>query len=168
MPSVHSFPPVAGNNARCLILGSMPGKASLQVARYYAHPRNAFWYIMADVLEFDMELGYDDRCNKLIENRIAIWDVLKSCTRTSSLDSDIDDSSIVANDLAVFLGEHEDVELICFNGAKAEQVFRKHILDTLNRVPATVRMPSTSPAHAAMTVAEKTSQWRDAISRIQV
>jgi hypoxanthine-DNA glycosylase len=141
----------------------MPGVESLQRQQYYAHPRNAFWPIMAELFQFSLELGYRQRCQCLVEHRVAVWDVLKTCTRSGSLDSAIVSSSIVANDFAGFLELHPRIRLICFNGATAEQAYRRHVLPGLSGAPASIRLqrlPSTSPAHAAMTLAEKTAQWR--------
>ena len=83
---VHSFPPISDPASRVLILGSMPGKASLRAKQYYAHPQNAFWRIVAALLEFDAAAPYELRVEALRKSRIALWDVMKSCTRESSLD----------------------------------------------------------------------------------
>ncbi|MEL7313129.1 MAG: DNA-deoxyinosine glycosylase, partial [Pseudomonadota bacterium] len=74
----HSFPPIAGREARVLILGSMPGQASLDAQQYYAYPRNTFWRIMAELVGFDVSLSYAERCDALIGARVAVWDVLQS------------------------------------------------------------------------------------------
>ncbi|MHB1590463.1 MAG: DNA-deoxyinosine glycosylase, partial [Sulfuricella sp.] len=132
MPYVHSFPPIADARARVLILGSMPGKLSLQAQQYYAHPRNAFWHILGELVGAHADLTYQTRMRVLKANGIALWDVLKSCTREGSLDSDIDDASIIANDFASFHRAHPDIAYIFFNGAKAEACYRKHVLPSLD------------------------------------
>lgn len=160
------FPAIAGHNARILILGSMPSIKSLEHQQYYAHPRNAFWPIMSKVFNFDKALSYEQRCNNLIKNHIAVWDSIKTCHRQGSLDQNIDSSSMTANDFSVFLLNHPDIEHILFNGAKAEQVFNNYVLTTLDEQHANItrlRLPSTSPAHAAMNFEKKLESWKDAI-----
>lgn len=146
-----SFPPVAAPDARLLILGSMPGVASLNAQRYYAHPRNAFWPIMATLLGFAVDTPYERRLQHLLAARIALWDVLASCYRPGSLDSAIDPASQVANDFDRFLRKHPHIQRICFNGGKAAQSFRRQVLPTLTRTDLDfVQLPSTSPAHASL------------------
>lgn len=160
---VHSFTPIAAPDATRLILGSMPGKRSLAERQYYAHPQNSFWKILAHLLEFDPTLPYAARCAALTTGRVALWDVLAACTRTSSLDSDIVESSIVANDFAAFLARHRQIRAIYFNGAKAETSFARHVLPSLPSSLQTIarrRLPSTSPAHAAMRFEAKLDAWR--------
>jgi hypoxanthine-DNA glycosylase len=159
---VHSFAPVADESSELLILGSMPGKASLRAGQYYAHPRNAFWKIMAALFEIDAAAPYEHRVATLRERRIALWDVLASCTRATSLDSHIDESSIVVNDFAGFLRAHERIRSVWFNGAKAEQLYRTHVLSGLAGAGELQyhRLPSTSPAHASMSQAAKVEAWR--------
>jgi hypoxanthine-DNA glycosylase len=158
---IYSFPPIAAADARLLILGSIPGLASLKAAEYYAHPRNLFWPIMGQLLGVEPELAYPQRCDSLTSSGIAVWDVLKSCHRQGSLDAAIRPASIVTNDFAGFLGSHPHISRIYFNGATAEQTFRKWVLPTLDaRQLILQRLPSTSPAHAALSFADKLDKWR--------
>lgn len=162
MSHVHSFAPLSQPDATRLILGSMPGKASLAAGRYYAHPRNAFWQLMAALLRWPEATPYAARCEALLAEGIAVWDVLKTCTRTSSLDSDIDPASIVVNDFAAFFAAHPRIERIYFNGGTAEQIWRRHVLSALPpqwKNVETLRLPSTSPAHAALPFDEKLQRW---------
>lgn len=165
--SAHAqgFAPVARSDARLLILGSMPGQASLQAQAYYAHPRNAFWRILADVLGFAPDLPYADRLMILQANGIALWDVLAACHRPGSLDADIDDASMVVNDFAGFLQQHPHITRVCFNGAKAESSWRKQVQPVLDLSLEFLRLPSTSPAHAGMPYEAKRALWADALTQ---
>ncbi|NQY27188.1 MAG: DNA-deoxyinosine glycosylase [Piscirickettsiaceae bacterium] len=163
VPASISFPPIAGKDAQILILGSMPGIKSLQEQQYYAHPRNAFWPIMASLYDFDLSLDYAARCQQLVDNKVAIWDVLKSCCRQGSLDQAIETDSIVANDFLAFLTQYPKIKSICFNGTKAEQVFHRYVLPTLTTAQQQIirhKLPSTSPAHATQSFDDKLSQWQ--------
>lgn len=159
---LRSFPPIESRAARVLVLGSMPGAMSLRLQQYYGHPQNAFWKIMADLVGFGAAANYEERTAALIRNKVALWDVLAACTREGSLDSAIDDSSIVANDFADFFKAHPHVQRVCFNGAKAEAVYCKHVLPrlTTKRAIEYLRLPSTSPAHAGMSLGRKAEAWR--------
>ncbi len=162
MPQIHSFPPVSNAQARLLILGSMPGKQSLAQQQYYANPANAFWKIMGDLVGAHPSLAYPERLAVLKASGIALWDVLASCERESSLDAHIKAES--ANDFAAFFARHTHITQVCFNGAKAEQSFRKFVLGKQTLPPLTFhRLPSTSPAHAGMRYAEKLQVWRAAL-----
>jgi double-stranded uracil-DNA glycosylase len=162
--SAQCFAPVAADDARILILGSMPGQASLRATQYYAHQRNAFWPIMAALFDAGIERQYADRLALLQRQGIALWDVLASCERPGSLDADIEPDSIVVNDFAGFFDRHTRLQRIVFNGTTAEQCFRRHVdAATANRVPDRRRLPSTSPAHAGMRFADKLERWREAL-----
>jgi TDG/mug DNA glycosylase family protein len=159
---VHSFRPIADAASRVLVLGSMPGKVSLAANQYYAHPRNVFWKLMEELLGVEAEAPYRQRVAALRAEGVALWDVLKTCTRTTSLDSDIVPSSAVPNDFHRFLVRHPAIALVCFNGARAEHEYRKQVLPAL---PDSIdvayrRLPSTSPANAAIPYRTKRSAWR--------
>jgi TDG/mug DNA glycosylase family protein len=159
----ESFPPIADGRARVLVLGSMPGRASIRAGEYYAHPRNLFWALMQAILAIPRDAPYAVRCDALRERRIAVWDVLATCTRPGSLDSAIDDATAVPNDFGAFLERHRGLQAIGFNGAKAEQVFTRRVVPVLG--PAArrldrVRLPSTSPANASVSFDAKLSAWR--------
>lgn len=140
----------------------MPGAASLAAARYYAHPRNLFWPLVGAILGIAPDLPYAERTRALTARGYALWDVLGACRRVGSLDSAIANDTLEVNDLPGFLAAHRDIRRIFFNGAKAEQLFRRHVGPRLDgdSAPACFRLPSTSPAHAAMTHAAKLAAWR--------
>ncbi len=165
---VCSFPPIARKDAKVLILGSMPGVASLAANQYYAHPRNAFWGIMDALFEAGPDLAYTNRVARLMTQRIAVWDVLKTCVRGGSLDSSIVEETIVPNDFAEFFAVHRKIEKVCFNGTKAENAFRRYVLPGLTGIKARVefvRLPSTSPAHAGQSFEKKLAAWRKGLNR---
>ena len=160
------FPPIADKNAQIVILGSMPSVKSLEQQQYYAHPRNAFWSIMSALFDLEKELDYSQRCEQLITNNIAIWDVLKSCQRQGSLDKDIEKNSLIANDFNAFFQHHPNIQHILFNGGKAEHVFKQYVeplLEASFQHIRQTRLPSTSPAHAAITFEQKRVYWEKAL-----
>ncbi len=146
----------------------MPGEESLKQQCYYAHPRNAFWYIMSHTLNFDNNIHYDAKINLLKTNSIALWDVLKRCHRSGSLDSAIQSSSIEINDFEDFFHHHSAIQYVFFNGVKAEQEYKKRVIPTLKNVHSTIqyhKFTSTSPAMAACTKEEKLVEWKTTIEK---
>lgn len=167
---ISSFPPVADADARVLILGSMPGVASLQAQRYYAHPRNAFWPLMGELLGFDSQLEYAQRLRALRSAGIALWDVLAHCERPGSLDSDIVAASIVANDFAGFFRRHRHIGQVFFNGGTAALAFRRHAVPLLGERHDELRfatLPSTSPANAGVSLARKRGAWSAVVEALK-
>ena len=161
MTRVRSFAPIADCSATRLILGSMPGVASLRAGQYYAHPRNLFWRILGELVGMDPGKPYADRVGALAASGIALWDVLKSCTRPGSLDTAIVKDSMVPNDFAAFFARHPLVRRVYFNGSTAELVYRRQVLPRVSADALEyVRLPSTSPAHAALSYADKLAAWR--------
>ena len=142
MSECQSFDPVADTDSRLLILGSMPGVRSLQMQQYYGHPQNRFWPLVT----------------MLLDNRIALWDVLGYCEREGSLDSDI--TCEQPNDLAGFLQNHPQIHTICCNGGKAAAAFKKYTrqLD-LQRITVHF-LPSTSPANARWSLTKLLEAWQ--------
>ncbi|MDO8827137.1 DNA-deoxyinosine glycosylase [Methylophaga sp.] len=162
-----SFPAIVGLTPRILILGSMPGMESLKQQRYYAHPRNAFWPVMTSFFGQSDLLGYEQRCDILKQQQIAVWDVLKSCRRPGSLDQHIETESIITNDFVALLQRHPTIGQIFFNGGKAEQLFKRYVMKQLESAGILLdyqRLPSTSPAHAAMSYEMKQKLWHQALS----
>lgn len=170
---LRGFPPIARADARVLILGSMPGGASLAAARYYAHPRNTFWPIIGALLDWPADADYAARSQWLCEAGIALWDVLRECHREGSLDTAIEPGSMRLNDFSGFLRRHQQIRCIACNGTLAERLFRTQALPVLRRElwtghaaaePTLLRLPSTSPAHAGRSHAAKLEAWRAALS----
>jgi double-stranded uracil-DNA glycosylase len=159
--NVCCLTPVEDANATLLILGSMPGKASLCAGQYYAHPRNLFWHIMGELVGAFPALPYEERTRVLRSAGIALWDVLESCARGTSLDSDIENRSLVLNNFAAFFAEHPKTTHVYFNGAKADACYRRRVLPIIKeKSVAYARLPSTSPANASMSYAHKLLAWR--------
>jgi len=160
MKLIHGFPPVADASARMLILGSMPGKKSLSEKQYYANSNNAFWKLMGDLFGAGPELPYEQRKQRLKKSGVALWDVMASCEREGSLDSAIA-PDFIPNDFHSFFANHRNISRVFFNGSKAEHSFLKQVLPTLTAQPLEYkRLPSTSPAHAARSYAQKLAAWR--------
>ena len=159
--AVCSFPPIENSAARALVLGSMPGAASLLAGRYYAYPHNAFWSIMGELFGAGPTVSYQKRILILKRSGIALWDVMASCIREGSLDADIDEESIVPNDFHVFFAAHPQVKHVFFNGAKAERCFHRYVRPHLSDVGLIfTRLPSTSSAHASLSLPDKLKAWR--------
>ena len=157
------FAPIARADADTLILGSLPGRRSLELQQYYAHPQNAFWKLVAAIFECEGALPYERAVKLLERNRIALWDVLAAAERPGSLDSSIVHTSAQANDFALFFRTHRRIRRVFFNGRKAEQMYLRFVLPRLAGEFADIRyerLPSTSPAHAGMTFARKLGRWR--------
>jgi len=160
MTIAQSFPPIIGTSPKILILGSSPGIISLKKQQYFAHPRNAFWPIMAELFSIDVSLGYEhcvEQCQKL---PLVIWDSLKQCRREGSLDSAIEKESVVANDFAGLFTQYSQIQHVFCNGGSSYQWFKRLALPTLLTNPKVVQLPSTSPAHAAMSFEQKLKHWR--------
>ena len=158
---IRSFHPIAGRDARVLILGSMPGRKSLAARQYYAHRQNAFWRIVGGLLAVQPLAPYRKRICALKTARIALWDVLRSCTRDGSMDAGIDRDSEIANDFRAFFRSHRQISHVFFNGAKAAASFRRKVLPGLEvRTLRYIQLPSTSPANASIAYERKRQAWR--------
>ncbi|AGA91968.1 G:T/U mismatch-specific DNA glycosylase [Thioflavicoccus mobilis 8321] len=157
-----AFPPIVGDRPKTLILGSMPGEASLRRQQYYGHPSNAFWPIMAGLLGIAPNADYAERTAALVAAGIALWDVMAECERRGSLDTAIRPASIRVNDFQAFFDTHTDIDLVAFNGGTAEREYHRRVQPGLSpaaQTIATCRLPSTSPAYAGMSLADKARAW---------
>ena len=162
MTRVQSFAPILGKHPRILILGSMPGIASLEAVQYYAHPRNIFWPIMADLFSIDAETDYARRIAQISEAPVILWDTLKRCDRPGSLDASIKRDTVEANDIPGLLTEFPEVRAVACNGATSANYFRRLVMPQISAEIEIelLPMPSTSPANASMTFAQKLAAWQ--------
>ena len=159
MSECQSFAPVAAADSRLLILGSMPGVRSLQLQQYYGHPQNRFWPLLALLLSYTkVPDAYAEKKQMLLENRIALWDVLGYCQREGSLDSDITGEQ--PNDLAGFLKQHPQIHTICCNGGKAAAAFKKYTKQVDLQGITVHCLPSTSPANARWRLPMLLEAWQ--------
>jgi len=155
--------PVVSKNTGVLILGSMPSETSLLRQQYYGHPRNAFWSIMSDLFNLDPGLCYQRRKEMLLENGIAVWDVLQSCKRFGSLDSNIQLATIRINDFTDFFSKYKSIKQVFFNGRMAEKLYQKQVLPTFGHCFCYLEyqcLPSTSPAYASLKLEQKIEAWK--------
>jgi hypoxanthine-DNA glycosylase len=163
------FDPIAGPDARVLILGTLPGAVSLASCEYYAQPRNVFWRIMGELAGASLELPYAERVGRLVASRIAVWDVCACAGRRGSADAAIRSDTIRPNDFATFFRTHPDIELICFNSAKAAELFRRLVSPTVESPAKSIRqvvLPSTSPANARNVVRAQAGGVANWVTRI--
>ena len=160
---------MAQKDAEVLILGSMPGEESLRRNEYYGNPRNSFWEIMGILFGFNPGLNYNERVNVLKKNRIALWDVMKECERSGSLDTGIKGESIVENDFISFYSLFPAIRAVFFNGSRAEKEYMKRVLPGLSGLKYKIRhlrLPSTSPAMTRLSLNDKILIWSGIRSKI--
>ena len=160
---VFSFQPRVAVDCRVLILGTAPSEKSLALQQAYAHAQNLFWPFMCELFSVGPEMEYLERIARLQCAGIGIWDVLKHCERLGSLDSSIVRGSEVPNAIAELLLTHPQISALAFNGGKAFELFKRHILPRFD-APQIARvqllpLPSTSPANASIGRAEKLRRW---------
>jgi len=156
------FDPIASTDARVLILGSLPSRQSLQRNEYYGNPQNAFWRVMGELFGAGPDISYQDRAAKLKRCGIAVWDVLRSSVRPGSMDAAIEPATAAPNDFQTFFDEHTMLELLCFNGKKAAELYQRLVavqgITSIGNIEFRT-MPSTSPAYASMNLDEKVRHW---------
>jgi hypoxanthine-DNA glycosylase len=152
-----SFAPIVDARTRTLILGSLPGAASLAAGRYYANPRNQFWRLVGDAIGVALEpLAYRDRLATLLSHGIGLWDVIASAERPGSLDAAIRDAD--ANDLARLVDTLPRLATIAFNGATAARIGTAALGSRATGLRL-LRLPSSSPAHT-LSIDRKGEAWR--------
>jgi hypoxanthine-DNA glycosylase len=154
----RSFKPSIDINSEILILGSMPGVKSLEEQQYYAHPQNRFWKVMGCICNEPKlyEFDYENKLKTLLKNNISLWDMISSCKREGSLDSDIQNEK--PNDIRNLLKIYPNIKTICLNGNKAYSAFKKHFPDLLGKYTC-YKMPSTSPANAGYNLDRLITEW---------
>ncbi len=173
----QSFEPLVGQRIHTLILGTMPGKKSLQLQQYYAHPRNALWPIVCALVTGDKprydihhQLTYEQRCDLVTGAGFALWDVLETCERPGSLDGAIVRKTEQPNAIADLISVHPELHTIVCNGRTAEALFKRHIQAQLDasardvQDPLVVCVPSTSPAMASLSLDDKFSIWQESLN----
>jgi hypoxanthine-DNA glycosylase len=151
----HPFLPVYDEDSRLLILGSFPSVRSRECGFYYTHPRNRFWEILSIITKTDkIPVGIDEKKTMLLENKIALWDVIKSCTIDGSADHSIKNAT--KSDLKVIL-KNSDIKQIFLNGDKAYRLYKKHWLTHISI--EIMKLPSSSPANASYNLARLIAAW---------
>lgn len=140
---ISSFPPIIDSESKILILGSIPGVKSLEKQQYYAHPQNKFWRIIFELFNEEFTEDYRERVEILKKHHIGLWDVIDSCERKGSLDSEIRNEE--ANQIAALLEQHPNIRAIFCNGGKSYQNLQK-MLGKNYQLPL-FQLPSTSPLH---------------------
>ncbi|WP_152640440.1 DNA-deoxyinosine glycosylase [Xanthomonas sp. MUS 060] len=161
-PLLQGLPAQIRDDCRVLVLGSMPGAASLQQARYYAHPRNRFWPLMATLCGFDPALDEMQRLRALHLAGIGLWDVIGQCQRRGSLDAAIVRGSEVPNPLPQRIAQLQHLCAIACNGAAAARAFARFVQpQLLPRDPPLhlLKLPSTSPANAGFALPRLLQAW---------
>ncbi|WET50962.1 DNA-deoxyinosine glycosylase [Chryseobacterium indologenes] len=152
---ISSFPPLIDDQSEIIILGSIPGVKSLEMQQYYAHPQNKFWKIILELLNEEFTEDYFKRIKTLKKHHIALWDVIDSCERKGSLDSEIKNEE--ANQIAALLEEYPNVKAIFCNGGKSYKNLQK-LLGKDYKLPVFL-MPSTSPLHT-ISFERKFEEWK--------
>lgn len=156
MSRKSAFDPVVDHDTRLLILGSLPGDASLAAGQYYAHPRNAFWRLVGGPAGRDLvALPYPDRLAVLRAVGIGLWDVIARAERPGSLDQAIRNAE--AADLRRLVAGLPRLQAVAFNGATAARIGRRSLAGIHSLT--LVDLPSSSPAHASRSLADKTAAW---------
>lgn len=155
MSYVESFYPIIDATSRVLVLGSMPGVQSIIEQRYYANPHNQFWRIIYSLFMTPLDLDYDTRIQFIRKKGIALWDVIETCQRKGSLDSNIENE--IVNDFESLFNNYPNLKLVAFNGTKAFETYRKWVGFELAQVDYK-QLPSTSPANT-IKFEEKLKQW---------
>lgn len=158
----HVFQPVYNQKSKILILGTFPSVKSRENHFYYGHPQNRFWRLMAELTKRELPANIEEKRKLLLENRIALWDVIQSCSITGSGDASIRD--VVPNNFMEILRESE-IEKIYANGNKAYELYMKYIYSDTGR--EIEKLPSTSPANAGYSLERLKEKWKVIVSELE-
>lgn len=157
---IHPFPPIIDASTQILFLGSFPSIVSFEQSFYYAHPRNAFWPILEDIFGVVLQTN-EEKKQLCLEKGIGLWDVIGSCERSNSSDTNL--KNCIPNDIKTLLDDYPNIKVIAFTGKKASDLFNKNFKGLAIEK---IVLPSTSPAHAAMTQKEKTTIYKEFLTRL--
>lgn len=152
---VHEIPPIYDENSRILILGSFPSVKSRESQFFYGHPQNRFWKVLAEIFGEEIPVSVGEKKKLLLDNHVAVWDVIASCTIEGSSDSSI--KNVLPNDLSCILNAADIRQIYC-NGGTSYRLFCKYCEPVLKR--AAVKLPSTSPANASYRLERLVEEWK--------
>ncbi|WP_455715119.1 DNA-deoxyinosine glycosylase [Anaerosporobacter sp.] len=152
---VHPIQPIYNEDSKILILGTFPSVKSREGQFFYHHPQNRFWKVLAAVCNTDLPSSIEEKKQFLLENRIAVWDVIQSCEIVGSSDSSI--KNVVPNDLSLILDQSK-VKHIFANGNKSYELYNRYCLSVINR--DIIKLPSTSPANASFSLERLIEAWK--------
>ena len=155
MSACKSFAPIADEDSRILILGSMPGIKSLEQQEYYAHPQNRFWRLLALLLQEEVPQDYAAKQALLHKHHVALWDTLGYCERDGSLDSNIKNEA--PNAVVELAGELPHLQAVVCNGGAA---FKKYFAKKMPERVQVFYLPSTSPANARLRLENLAEHWQ--------
>lgn len=150
----HEIPPIYDKNSKILVLGSFPSVKSRESQFFYHHPQNRFWKVLSSVVGVDTPTSIEEKKKFLLDNNIALWDVIASCDIEGSSDSSI--KNVVTNDLDKII-ENCNIKQIFCNGGKSYELYRKYCEKDTNL--KAIKLPSTSPANARFSLEKLIAEW---------
>lgn len=155
MKQLHTIPPLYNKDSRVLILGSFPSVKSREQAFFYGHPQNRFWRVLADIFESEVPITIEGKKRLILNNRLALWDVIAECEITGSSDSSI--KNVIPNDISKILAD-SDIKAIFVNGRTAEKYYIRYTEQLIGK--KAVCLPSTSPANASWSIERLCEEWK--------
>ncbi len=155
MKQLHNIPPLYNKESRVLILGSFPSVKSREQAFFYGHPQNRFWRVVANIFESEVPITVEDKKRLILNNHLALWDVIAECEITGSADSSI--KNVIPNDIGKILAD-SNIKTIFVNGRTAEKYYIRYTEPLINK--KAICLPSTSPANAAWSISKLCEEWK--------